>query len=262
MAVSTPQFEGPFDVLLRLIVDEHVDLYEVRLTAIVDAYLAELVRIEAEGRLDLETATEFVLIAATLVELKSRRLLPDPDDGEPDEDLWLWEQRDLLLARLIECRTFTTAAGRFGALAADAGRSVPRRAGLEERFWDLTPDLLAGLTPARVAAAAARALAPRPEPTVSLDHITPLRASVTDALEELLALLPRRRRVTFRELTGHLTERVEVVVRFLAVLELCKQGAVDLHQARSFGELVVAWTGDTAADGGDLILAGADLYDG
>jgi len=259
--VQTSQFEGPFDVLLRLIVEEQVDLYEVRLSDIVDAYLVELARLEESGALDLETATTFLLIAATLIELKSRRLLPDPGEDDLDEELWLWEARDLLLARLIECKTFKSVAERFAALAAAAGRSIPRRTGLDERYWELTPDLLAGIGPAELADAARRAFTPKPVPTVSLEHVTPISASVTDAVEELLRTLPRRRRATFRELTGHLAEKVEVVVRFLGVLELYKQGLVDLRQHETFGELVVVWVGAPTPDRA-LVLAGVESDDG
>ena len=124
--VQTPVFEGPFDLLLHLIVREQVDLYEVSLSTIVDAYLTELDRITADAeRLDLDIATEFLLIAATLVELKARRLLPGRDDIDLDEELALWEERDLLLARLLECKTFKDVATVFNRLASEAGRSYP-----------------------------------------------------------------------------------------------------------------------------------------
>src|SRR3954471_5292968 len=134
--VQTPVFEGPFDLLLHLILREQIDLYEVRLSTIVDAYVAELGRLE---NLDLDLATEFLLIAATLVELKSKRLLPGDDDIDLDDELALWEERDLLLARLLECKTFKDASVALRRLAAEAGRSVPRVAGLEERFLDVAP---------------------------------------------------------------------------------------------------------------------------
>ncbi|MEJ7585790.1 MAG: segregation/condensation protein A, partial [Acidimicrobiales bacterium] len=142
--VQTAVFEGPFDLLLHLILCEQVDLYEVSLTTIVDVYLAELDRLES---CDLEVATEFLLIAATLVELKTRRLLPDAVDGDLDDELALWEERDLLLARLLECKTFKDAARALAVMADVAQRSHPRRAGVEERFLDAAPDLLAGITP-------------------------------------------------------------------------------------------------------------------
>src|SRR5919199_692861 len=140
--VSTPVYEGPFDLLLHLITREEVDLWEVSLAAIVDAYVAE---IERMGTVDLEVATEFLVVAATLVELKCRRLLPGPDDVELDEELALFEERDLLLARLLECKTFRNAASAMSRLAAAAADSHPRTAGLEPRFLALTPDLLAGV---------------------------------------------------------------------------------------------------------------------
>ncbi|MGH9185470.1 MAG: segregation and condensation protein A, partial [Acidimicrobiales bacterium] len=218
--VQTPVFEGPFDLLLHLILRDQVDLYEVRLSSIVDAYLAE---IERMGSFDLDVATEFLLIAATLVELKSRRLLPFDDDLDIDDELGLWEERDLLLARLLECKTFKDAAGVLQRMADAAGRSHPRTAGLEERFFDVAPDLLAGVTPDQLRAVFLAAVAPRPKPFIDLDHVAPIRASVIDAVEELLDELPRAGRITFRELTGSLVERLDVVVRFLAVLELFKQ---------------------------------------
>ena len=185
--VSTPVFEGPFDLLLHLITSEQVDVYEISLSRIVDGYLAQLDRME---HLDLDVATEFLLIAATLVELKARRLLPGIEDLELDEELLRFEERDLLLARLLECKTFK-----------DAAR----------------------------------------------------------ALEELVVELPQAGRTTFRSLTGHHRARLDVIVRFLAVLELYKRGMVELHQATTFGELEIGWVGPTEADAADLSTA--DLYD-
>jgi segregation and condensation protein A len=194
--------------------------------------------------LDLEVTTEFLLIAATLVELKSRRLLPGLDDGDLDEELALWEERDLLLARLLECKTFKDAAAELARLAARAERSYPRRAGLEERFHEIAPDLMAGVTGEKLRDAFLRAVTPRPVPRVDMEHVAPIRVSVRDAVEELVDELPRVGRITFRRLTQDLAERLDVIVRFLAVLELCKQGLVDLDQGSNFGELHIAWTGE------------------
>src|SRR3954453_20591119 len=184
---TTPVFEGPFDLLLHLITREQVDIYEISLSAIVDAYIQEIERMQP---LDLDRATEFLLIAAILVELKPKRLLPVSDDVDLDEELALWEERDLLLARLLECKTFKDAAGELARMAGRAERSQPRRAGLEERFLDLAPDLLAGVTPARLRTAMLRALAPRAAPRVDLDHVAPVRASVAEAVAELVDELP------------------------------------------------------------------------
>jgi segregation and condensation protein A len=267
--VQTPVFEGPFDLLLHLILREEVDLYALSLAHIVDAYLVELERMEG---LDLAVATEFLLIAATLVELKSRRLLPGEDDVDLDEELALWEERDVLLARLLECKTFKDASAALAQLARAAGRSHPRTAGPDERFVDLLPDLLANVTGDDLRAAFLRAVAPKPMPRVLLDHVAPIRASVTDAVAELLDELPRAGRISFRALTDSLAERLDVIVRFLAVLELFKQGIVDLEQANNFGDLVVVWVApgqrtvdDEPLDLAELNAAGlltVDAYEG
>ncbi len=265
--VRTPVFEGPFDLLLNLIMREQVDLYEVSLSTIIDAYLLELDGFlrAPEGRLDLEVATEFLLIAATLVELKCRRLLPGVADADLDDDLALWEERDLLLSKLLECKTFKDAAQAMARLSEDAGLSFPRTAGPEDRFLDLTPDLLAGVTPTSLRNAFLRAVAPKPVPTVDISHLHVSSASVGEAMEELLDELPRVGRITFRRLTGGLVERLEVVVRFLALLELFKQGLVELDQAGTFAELVVVWVGERRGDRADveaLAAAGVDGYNG
>src|SRR5438876_4857173 len=168
--VQTPVFEGPFDLLLHLIMREQVDLYQVSLSRIVDAYLAEIDRMEV---VDLEVATEFLLIAATLIELKARRLLPGRDDVDLDDELLLFEERDLLLARLLECKTFKDAAAEIERLGRLADRSHPRVAGLEERFLDVAPDILAGVTAESLRDALVRALTPKPPPRVDLDHVAP-----------------------------------------------------------------------------------------
>lgn len=255
--VQIEAFEGPFDLLLHLILKEDVDLYEIRLSEIVDAYLAEVKNREA---CDLEVATEFLLIAATLIELKCRRLLPHDDGIDLDEELGLWEERDLLLARLLECKTFKDAAQVLDAMMASADQSVARRAGLEDQFLDLSPDPLAGITANKLRSAFLRVVTAKPKPELSLAHVTPVKANVTDAIAELLDRLPTSGPRTFRSLTKGLTERVEIVVRFLAVLELFKQGLVELEQARCFGDLTVSWIG--SATDRELALAGADAYEG
>ena len=255
--VQTPVFEGPFDLLLHLILREQVDLYEVSLARIVDAYLVELERME---QLDLEISTEFLLIAATLVELKCRRLLPEDPDLDLDEEFALWEERDLLLARLLDCKTFKDAAGVLGGLADSASRSQPRTAGLDERYMEIAPDLLAGIDVEDLRAAYVRAMTPKPRPVVTTDHIHSVRVSVTEAVEELVDELPRSGRVTFRRLTESFVERLEVVVRFLAVLELFKQGLVELDQPAAFGDIEIVWVGSPALAVADL--AGIDAYDG
>jgi segregation and condensation protein A len=263
-AVQTPVYDGPFDLLLHLILRQQVDLYEVSLAAIVDVFLVEVAAME--DHLDLEVATEFLLIAATLVELKARRLLPDDVDLDLDEELALWEERDLLIARLLEAKTYKDAAAALSSLSLEASRSYPRTAGLEDRFLNLSPDLLEGVTAADLAAAMGRALTPRPVPMVEIAHIHAVRASVIDAVEELVDELPRVGRITFRALTEQLVERLEIVVRFLAVLELFKQGLIDLDQASAFGDIEIRWIGRDGASGDEdglgADLAAVDAYEG
>ena len=255
-AVQTPVFDGPFDLLLHLILREQVDLYEISLSAIVDAYLRELTSFES---VDLEVATEFLLIASTLVELKTKRLLPNDSDIDLDDELALWEERDLLINRLLECKTFKDAAIVLQRLSVEAARSYPRTMGLEDRFLDLTPDLLEGIDVGDLRAAYIRALTPKPIPVVEIGHIHSVRVSVLDAVEELVDELPRVGRISFRGLTEQLVERLEVVVRFLAVLELFKQGLIDLEQTGAFGEIQIIWLGDGAHSAD---LAAIDSYDG
>ena len=243
--VTTAVFEGPFDLLLHLITRQQVDIYQVSLSAIVDAYVAEIEHLPA---VDLDVATEFLLIAAVLLELKARRLLPGRDDVDDEEELALWEERDLLLARLFECKTFKDAAGALRRLMDAAGRSYPRTAGLEERFLELTPDLLTGVTPERLRRACLKALTPRPVPRVDLDHVAPIRASVADAVAILVEQLPGAGTITFARLTEGLIERLEVIVRFLAVLELYKRGWLEVAQRDNFGDLEVTWTGGDVGD--------------
>jgi len=249
--VKTPVFEGPLDLLLHLIARHEVDLYEISLESIVDAYLAELERMHV---LDLDVATEFLLIAATLVELKSRRLLPEPVTSELEDDLSLLEERDVLVVRLLECLTFREAGAAIARLAQAAGRSQPRLAGPEAHFLSLAPDLLVGVDPDDLRAALLRLAVPAPGPRVELDHVTVVHRSVGDALAQLVAVLPGLDRATFRELTAGASGRMDVIVAFLAVLELYKQGLVELEQSGTFGALEVCWTGE--ASGADVV---ADL---
>ena len=254
--VATPVYSGPFDLLLQLILKEQVDIYEVSLSTIVDAYLDELDRMQS---LDLELATEFLLIAATLVELKARRLLPGESDVDLDEELALWEERDLLLARLLECKTFKDVATVLSRLAEQADRSFARAVGPDERFAALVPDLLEGTSEQRLRNAAIRALTPRPTPTVDLFHVNPIRLTVADAVEELVDELPRVGRISFRRLTADLVERIEVIIRFLAVLELYKQGCVELEQPERFGDIDVLWIGGADVHADELAI---DVYEG
>ena len=256
MAVETPQYSGPFDLLLQLILKEQVDIHEVSLSVIVDQFLVEVERLQA---LDLDVATEFLLIAATLVELKTRRLLPGSPDMDLDEEIALWEERDLLVARLLECKTFQDVAKVFASLAERADLSFPRAVGPDERFDGVAPDLLEGTSIERLRRAAIKAFTPTPVPVVDLHHVNPIRFTVAEAVADLVEELPKLGRVSFRRLTADLADRIEIIVQFLAVLELYKQGYLDLEQAERFGEIEISWTGEAGVDPEDLRI---DDYEG
>jgi segregation and condensation protein A len=238
-AVSTPAFEGPIDLLLHLVSSHEVDVLDIPLLPVVD----EFVRVLSEQRtlIDFNQLSEFLLVAAILIELKSQRLLPGRDAADEDEDLVGWEERDLLLARLLECRAYAAAADVFVALAEQASRSVPREAGLDDDFILHAPDLLAGITADDVAQAYLRGSAERPVPRVDLSHVTVDTVSVSEAVSELIAMPEVDRAGSFRELVQGCRTRIEVIVRFLALLELCKMGRVSLGQGTTFGDLRISW---------------------
>ena len=254
--VATPVYEGPFDLLLHLIMREEVDIHEISLSMIVDAYLAELAKMQ---ELDLEIATEFLLIAATLIELKARRLLPGRENIDLDEELALWEERDLLLARLLECKTFKDVAKILATFVDDADRVYARTVGVDERFEGVMPDLLEGMTVEKLQTGFIRAITPRPRDEVNLYHVSPIRFTVAEAVQELMDELPRIRNTSFRALTNGLVERLEIVVRFLALLEMYKQGFIEIDQFDRFGDITVEWTGFGPGQSGPLEI---DAYEG
>ncbi len=259
--VSTDVFAGPFDLLLHLILKEQVDIHEVSLTRIVDGYLAEVEKMQV---LDLDVATEFLLIAAKLVELKTRRLLPGREDVDLDEELALWEERDLLLARLLECKMYKDVARVFLDLSVRADRSFPRMVGPDERFASLMPDLLEGVSTKQIKRAYEKATTPKPELKIDLFHVSSVRLTVAEAVVELMDELPRAGRISFGRLTDGLIERLEVIVRFLALLEMFKQGYIELAQSERFGDIEIVWTGNPDFDDAqDLLPAFAiDDYEG
>ncbi|MEY2426340.1 MAG: segregation and condensation protein [Actinomycetota bacterium] len=250
--VVTPVFSGPFDLLLHLITKDEVELWDVQLADIVDAFVAELEQMQG---VDLDTATDFLLTAAVLVELKTRRLLPGRNDVDLDDELALWEERDLLIARLLECKTFKDAAQAIERLGDRAGLALPRTAGIEEAFLGIAPDLLEGVTADQLAAAFGRAAEPKPIPTVDMDHVAPIRISVADSVADLVTLLPRLGPTTFRQLAAGKPTRLDVIVTFLAILELYKQGLVDIDQPERFASLSVVWIGGDDPDAvADLLV--------
>jgi segregation and condensation protein A len=250
--VNLGVFHGPIDLLLHLITRQRVDIYEVSLSAITEEYLTTIARIDQR---DLETATGFLVVAATLLELKSARLLPDRGSGGGDTQLL--EERDLLLARLGECATYREVGDWFRAEMA-AGEGFFGRAGVvEPEFVDLVPDVVAGLRADDLARVAAGILSPGPRVELDTSHVAPITASVRDAVVELSAALEGARPTTFRRLCGPEQERIRVVVRFLALLELFKAGAVEIEQFNPRDDIVVRWTGAASAA---EVLEGADEY--
>ena len=259
-AVSTPAFSGPMDVLLQLILREQVEIYDVPIARITDAFLSEIERL---SRCDLEVATEFLLIAATLVEMKAKRMMPKPGAVDLDDELELFSERDLLLSRLLEGSTFRDASVALGGWLTAAARSRPRRCGVTEPRWlSLAPALLESVTPLDVRDAYLRAVEVSAPTRVDTTHITPISLTVGDAVAELIELLAGQRRATFRDLTTGVDDRLEVVVHFLAVLELIKQGLAEVEQATTFGDIVVSWTGGDDSGLREAAMAGVDSYEG
>jgi segregation and condensation protein A len=249
-AVSTPTFEGPIDLLLHLVSSHEVDVLDIPLLPIVDGFVRVLT--EQRDQIDFNQLSEFLLVAAILIELKSQRLLPGRESADDDDEMIGWEERDLLLARLLECRAYAAAADVFVAMAEQAARSIPREVGLPDDFAVHAPDLLAGVTPEELAQAYLRGAAERPAPRVDLSHVTVDTVSVAEAVTALISIPLSERATSFRSLVGSCTTRIEIIVRFLALLELCKMGRVTLGQGRTFGDLQIDWLQADA----DAVLAG------
>ena len=247
-------YDGPFNLLLQLISAEEVDVYAISLSEIVEAFLLELRHLE---QTNLELATDFLLIAATLVELKCRKLLPGSEDIDLDDDLSLFEARDYLLARLVECKTFSGAAKEIAAIESLASRSSARNTGPDERFEGVAPDLLDGLAPVDLRRAALRAFANQPSRTVSTLHVHDDEITVTETLDLLVGVLPTRPRITFTQLLFGDLSKARLVATFLALLELYKNGMIELEQTTNFGDLLIIWN----AEGGNSDIHNADNYD-
>jgi segregation and condensation protein A len=244
-AVRLDNFEGPFDLLLSLIAKHKLDITEVALSKVTDEFIAH---IKAAGpEWDLEQTSSFLLVAATLLDLKAARLLPH-GDVEDEEDLALLEARDLLFARLMQYKAFKLVASVLeGRMGVEARRS-PRVVGLEERFATLLPDVLIGLGLEEFAALAARALEPKPVQELSLAHIHAPTVSVREQATLVVERLRRQGTMTFRALSGDSPDTVTTVARFLALLELFREGVVSFDQVTPLGELTVRWTGGDAED--------------
>jgi segregation and condensation protein A len=249
-------FEGPFDLLLSLISKHKLDITEVALSKVTDEFIAH---VKAAGpEWDLEQTSSFLLVAATLLDLKAARLLPQ-GDVEDEEDLALLEARDLLFARLLQYRAFKGIASVLETRLAGESRRHPRAVGLEERFANLLPEVLIGIGLDQFAALAAKALEPKPVPEVTLHHIHAARVSVREQAAIVVERLRRSGAMTFRALCGDSPDTLTTVARFLSLLELFREGAVGFDQVTPLGELTVRWTGDDDVDAEDLVT---DEFDG
>jgi segregation and condensation protein A len=233
-------FEGPFDLLLALISKHKLDITEIALSAVTDEFIGYIRALA--GGWDLDQASYFLVVAATLLDLKAARLLPS-GEVDDEEDLALLEARDLLFARLLQYRAYKDVAQVFAAKIATEGRRYPRRVPMEPKFAELLPEVLIGIGAAEFAVIAARVLAPRQPPVVSTAHLHVPKTSVREQAEILLARLRSLRRATFRQLIADCAGIYEVVARFLAALELYRDGRISLDQVAPLGDLYLSWTG-------------------
>ena len=231
-------FEGPFDLLLALISKHKLDITEVALSQVTDEFIGYIR--ERSGGWDLDQVSYFLVVAATLLDLKAARLLPS-GEVEDEEDLALLEARDLLFARLLQYRAYKEVAAVFAGRMAVAARRFPRRVPMEPRFAEMFPEVLLGLGPAEFARIAARALTPRRPPTVSTDHIHAPFVSVRDQARRLADKLRRVHRASFRALTAECTATQEVVACFLALLELFREDRIALEQLAPLGDIYATW---------------------
>ncbi|MEY3734393.1 MAG: hypothetical protein RL347_1752 [Actinomycetota bacterium] len=252
-SVTVGSFEGPFDLLLQLISKHKLEVTELALHVVTDEFIAHL---RAQGpEWDLDETTEFLVVAATLLDLKAARLLPS-GEVEDEEDLALLEARDLLFARLLQYRAYKEVSAMFAERMASAGRQVPRTVGLDQHFADLLPEVVLGLGPDAFAALAAKALTPRVEPEVSVSHLHVPLVSVREQAAIIVGRLRRLRTTTFRSLVSDAGTTMVVIGRFLALLELFREGSVAFEQLAPLGDLTIRWTG---SDDGDVDVR--DEYD-
>jgi segregation and condensation protein A len=254
--VTTPSFSGPVELLLQLISSHEVDILDVPLAPLVDAFVAVLK--DDSIALEMDDLSEFLLIGSILLEMKSQRLLPGRDSGELDEEFVGWEERDVLLARLLELRTYAALADAFVSLFERASRAYPRLRGVDDGFFVQPPDLLAGVTTAQLAMAYLRGIEEKPVPVVRLHHVTVDAVTVAETVAALAQTLPTMGRLSFRGLTEGLSTRIEIIVHFLALLELCKLGHVELGQGVTFGDVQILWIESSLG----LDIGGVDSYEG
>ena len=247
-SVHLTNFDGPFDLLLQLISRHKMEVTEIALSAVTDEFIAFIRALEASGEgWKLDQATEFLVVAATLLDLKAARLLPS-GEVEDEEDLALLEARDLLFARLLQYRAFKEIAATFNERILLADRSFPRVVALDPALATLLPEVLIGVGAQRFAAIAERVLTPKVAPVVALEHLhTPL-VSVAEESKLVVEALRRSKSMSFRSLISDASSTLVIVARFLALLDLYRQGALRFDQVVALGELQIRWTGSESGE--------------
>jgi segregation and condensation protein A len=242
-SVHLANFDGPFDLLLQLISRHKMDVTEVSLSMVTDEFISFIRALEASGEgWELDQATEFLVVAATLLDLKAARLLPS-GDVEDEEDLALLEARDLLFARLLQYRAFKEIAATFNERIAAADKSFARVVALDPALAALLPEVLIGVGAARFAAIAERVLTPKVIPTVAVQHLHMALVSVAEESKMVVEALRHSKTLSFRNLISDADSTLVVVARFLALLDLYRQGVLRFDQVIALGELQISWTG-------------------
>lgn len=240
-SVKVGDFEGPFDLLLQLISKHKLEVTELALHLVTDEFIGY---IRGQGsEWDLDEASGFLVVAATLLDLKAARLLPS-GEVEDEDDLALLEARDLLFARLLQYRAYKEVSALFADRMLHASRRFPRTVGLEPQFAELLPEVLIGIGADQFAALAAKALAPKPIEEVSISHVHVQRVSVREQAGIVIDRLRRQRTATFRSLVADCDSTLLVIGRFLALLELYREQVVAFEQLTPLGDLTIRWTGD------------------
>jgi segregation and condensation protein A len=251
-SVHLDNFDGPFDLLLQLISKHKLDITEVSLSLVTDEFISFIRALEASGEgWRLDQATEFLVIAATLLDLKAARLLPS-GEIEDEEDLALLEARDILFARLLQYRAFKEIASNFQEAIAAADKSFPRVVALDPTLANLLPEVLIGVGPERFAAIADRVLTPKVAPVVAVEHLHSALVSVSEESKLVVEALRKGRTVSFRTLIQEADSTLVVVARFLALLDLYRQGALRFEQVVALGELQISWVG---SDEGEILAS-------
>ena len=249
--IHLDNFDGPFDLLLQLISRHKLDITEISLSIVTDEFIAYIRALEQSGEgWKLDQATEFLVIAATLLDLKAARLLPS-GEIEDEEDLALLEARDILFARLLQYRAFKEIAANFAEAISKADKSFPRVVALDPTLSSLLPEVLIGVGPERFAAIADRVLTPKAPPVVAVEHLHSALVSVTEESRLVVEALRRSRSLSFRSLIEGADSTLVVVARFLALLDLYRQGALRFEQVVALGELQISWVG---SDEGEILV--------